>query len=54
MCVFDAQGYAHIDKSKRTKLHKKAYRCMFLGYADHTKGFRVRNQDGDVHEIGKI
>ena len=29
MRVFGAKGYAHIEKTKRLKLDKKAFRCMF-------------------------
>ncbi|KAI9915826.1 hypothetical protein PsorP6_007973 [Peronosclerospora sorghi] len=45
MCVFGAKGYAHIDKSKRVRLEKKAFKCIFLGYADNVKGYRVWNID---------
>ena len=45
MCVFGSKGYAHVDKSKRTKLTKKAIRCIFLGYSDHIKGFRIWDED---------
>uniref|UniRef100_A0AAV1UBQ4 Polyprotein n=1 Tax=Peronospora matthiolae TaxID=2874970 RepID=A0AAV1UBQ4_9STRA len=41
--VFGSQGYAHIDDAKRTKLEPKSYRCMFLGYSENTKGYRVFN-----------
>ncbi|GMF45584.1 unnamed protein product [Phytophthora fragariaefolia] len=39
--VFGSQGYAHIDDVKRTTLEPKSFRCMFLGYADNAKGYRV-------------
>ncbi|GMF35814.1 unnamed protein product [Phytophthora fragariaefolia] len=39
--VFGSQGHAHIDDVKRTKLEPKSFRCMFLGYADNVKGYRV-------------
>ena len=41
--VFGSQGYAHIDDNKRTKVEPKSYRCMFLMYANNTKGYRVFN-----------
>nr|CCA15712.1 putative polyprotein [Albugo laibachii Nc14] len=41
--VFGAQGYAHIDKSKRSKFDRKAYKCMFMGYFENIKGYRVWN-----------
>ncbi|CAI5728478.1 unnamed protein product [Peronospora effusa] len=34
MRVFGSKGYAHVDKSNRTKMTKKAIRCIFLGYSD--------------------
>nr|CCA17441.1 putative polyprotein [Albugo laibachii Nc14] len=41
--VFGAQGYAHIDRSKRSKFDRKAYKCMFPGYFENFKGYRVWN-----------
>ena len=41
LCVFGARGYAHVDKSKRSKLDDKAFPCMFVGYSTTTKGIRV-------------
>ncbi|GMF50845.1 unnamed protein product [Phytophthora fragariaefolia] len=42
---FGSHGYAHIDKAKRTKLEPKSFRCMFLGYVENVKGFRVLDLD---------
>ncbi|KAE9073838.1 hypothetical protein PF007_g25651 [Phytophthora fragariae] len=39
--VLGSHGYAHIDKAKRTKLEPKSFRCIFLGYAENVKGYRV-------------
>ncbi|ETN19144.1 hypothetical protein PPTG_21417 [Phytophthora nicotianae INRA-310] len=39
--VFGSMGYAHVDKTKRTKLEPKSFKCLFLGYADDSKGYRV-------------
>ena len=39
--VFGSQGYAHIDDAKKSKLEPKSFRCMFLGHAENTKGYRV-------------
>ena len=47
--VFGSQGYAHIDNAKRTKLESKSFKCMFLGYAENVKGYRVYDL-----EAGKI
>uniref|UniRef100_A0AAV1UDV4 Integrase catalytic domain-containing protein n=1 Tax=Peronospora matthiolae TaxID=2874970 RepID=A0AAV1UDV4_9STRA len=43
--VFGSQGYTHIDDAKRTKLEPKSYRCMFLGYAENTKGYRLDERE---------
>jgi transposase InsO family protein len=39
--VFGSVGYAHVDKAKHTKLEPKSFTCMFLGYAENVKGYRV-------------
>ena len=39
--VFGCQAYAFIDKQHRTKLDPKSHLCFFLGYCDHTKGYRL-------------
>jgi hypothetical protein len=39
--VFGAEGFVLIDKTKRTKLDPNAHRCLFLGYAENTKGYIV-------------
>ena len=39
--VFGSSGYYRINDSKRTKLDSKANRCMFLGYSETSKAYRV-------------
>ncbi|CEG42009.1 polyprotein [Plasmopara halstedii] len=39
--VFASHGYAYIDDVKRTKLEPKSFKCMFIGYAENVKGYRV-------------
>ncbi|CAI5737489.1 unnamed protein product [Peronospora farinosa] len=39
--VFRSMGYAHVEDAKRTKIELKSFKCMFLGYGDNTKGYRV-------------
>ena len=34
-------GYAHVEDAKRTKLEPYSFKCMFLGYGDDTKSYRV-------------
>ncbi|GMF27787.1 unnamed protein product [Phytophthora fragariaefolia] len=39
--VFGAHGYVHLDKSNRMKWDARSHRCIFLGYADGSKAYRV-------------
>ncbi|KAE9352691.1 hypothetical protein PR003_g4254 [Phytophthora rubi] len=39
--VFGSSGYVHLDKSKRTKWDTKTRRCIFLGYTENSKAYRV-------------
>nr|CCA27966.1 putative polyprotein [Albugo laibachii Nc14] len=39
--VFEFAGFADMDKSKRSNLDAKAYPCLFLGYANDSKEYRV-------------
>ena len=39
--VFGSEGYAHMDSTKRTKLELKSFRCMFLGYVNNAKEYRI-------------
>ncbi|KAE9084570.1 hypothetical protein PF010_g20776 [Phytophthora fragariae] len=51
--VFGSHGYAHIDKAKRTKLEPKSLRCMFLGYAENVKGYRVFDLDASKVKVSR-
>ena len=39
--VFGCAAYSHIPKDERKKLNPKARRCIFLGYGDVTKEYRL-------------
>ena len=39
--AFGCTAYSHIPKDERKKLNPKARRCIFLGYGDTTKGYRL-------------
>ena len=39
--VFGCVAYSQIPKDERKKLDPKARRCIFLGYGDVTKGYRL-------------
>jgi hypothetical protein len=38
--IFGCVAYVHLHKNQRTKLDPCAVRCIFLGYAQHEKGYR--------------
>ncbi|HEY0433295.1 MAG TPA: reverse transcriptase domain-containing protein [Chitinophagaceae bacterium] len=39
--TFGCRAYAHIPKQKRSKFDHVSKKCVFLGYADNTKGYRL-------------
>ena len=41
--VFGCVAYSHIPKEERKKLDCKAKRCVFLGYGEDVKGYRLYN-----------
>ena len=41
--VFGCEAHAHIPKDERHKLDPKARKCIFLGYGEETKGYRLYN-----------
>ena len=49
--MFGVKGFAHIDKTKRSKFDSKAYPCVFLGYSDTTRGYRVWNVKAKKVEV---
>ena len=51
--VFRSEGYAHVNDAKRTKLEPKSFRCMFLGYAESTKGYRVYDLDASKVKVSR-
>lgn len=47
--VFGCKAMAHIPKEKRKKLDEKSIECIFVGYANNAKGYRLYDP-----ESGKI
>ncbi|OWY90647.1 Transposon Polyprotein integrase, partial [Phytophthora megakarya] len=43
----------HVDKSKRTKLEPKSFKCMFLGYAEDSKGYRVYDLESNKVKVSR-
>ena len=41
--VFGTNCYAHIPKDERSKLDSKSQKCVFLGYCDNRKGYKLYN-----------
>ena len=43
--VFGCDAYVHVPKEKRTKLDNKSKRCIFIGYKDGLKGYKLWNPE---------
>jgi hypothetical protein len=41
--VFGCDAYVHVPKENRSKLDKKAKKCIFIGYKDGLKGYKLWN-----------
>ena len=41
--VFGCDAYVHVPKEKRIKLDNKAEKCIFIGYKDGMKGYKIWN-----------
>ena len=42
--VFVCDAYVHVPKEKITDLDSKSKRCIFIGYKDDLKGYKLWNQ----------
>lgn len=45
MRVFGCVAYAHVPDTERRKLHKKAVKLSFMGYANNAKGYRLWDEE---------
>jgi hypothetical protein len=43
--VFGCDAYVHVPKENRSKLDKKAEKCIFIGYKDGLKGYKIWNPE---------
>ena len=43
--VFGCDAYVHVMKEKRTKLDSRSERCIFIGYKDGFKGYKLWNPE---------
>ena len=41
--VFGCEAFVHVPKEKRSKLDNKAEKCIFVGYKDGIKGYKLWN-----------
>jgi hypothetical protein len=41
--VFGFDAYVHVPKKNMSKLDKKAKKCIFIGYKDGLKGYKIWN-----------
>jgi hypothetical protein len=41
--VFGCDAYVHVPKENRSKLDNKAEKCIFMGYKDGVKGYKLWN-----------
>jgi hypothetical protein len=43
--VIGCDAYVHVPKENRSKLDKKAEKCIFIGYKDGVKGYKLWNPE---------
>jgi transposase InsO family protein len=43
--VFGCEAYVHVPKENKSKLDKKAEKCIFIGYKDGLKGYNIWNEE---------
>jgi hypothetical protein len=41
--VFGCEAYVHVPKENRSKIDKKAEKCIFIGYKEGLKGYKLWN-----------
>ena len=43
LIFFGCDAFVHVPKDKRSKLDNKAEKCIFIGYKDGVKGYKLWN-----------
>jgi hypothetical protein len=51
--VFHSTCYALIPKEKRSKLDARSQKCIFLGYSNTTKGYRIYDETNNKFIISR-
>lgn len=49
--IFGSEMFVHIPKEKRRKLDPKAVKCVFVGYDNDSKGYRIWNPEANKVQI---
>lgn len=51
--AFGSKAYAHVEDATRTKLEAKSFKCIFLGYPNNTKGYRVYDMESGKVKVAR-
>lgn len=51
--IFGTEVFVHVPKEKRRKFDPKAIKCLFIGYDNHSKGYRVWNPKTDKIDVAR-
>jgi len=46
--VFGCIAYAHVQDEKKRKLDDKSVKCIFVGYYEDTKAYRLYNTQKEI------
>lgn len=53
MQIFGSDVFVHIPKEKRNKLSAKSAKCIFIGYDENVKGYRVWNPETNKVQVAR-
>lgn len=51
--VFGSDAYVHVPSAQRKKLDAKCIKCIFVGYCDNTKGYRLWDRKTNTIRISR-
>jgi hypothetical protein len=49
--VFGCIAYAHVQDEKKRKLDDKSVKCIFVGYYEDTKAYRLYNTQNKIYLV---
>ena len=41
--IFDCVAYSHVPKQTRRKIDERSEKCIFIGYNEHAKAYKLYN-----------